>query len=216
MEITKRLIEKYHLGECTPEEQTHVEAWLLNDDFKVPALPPEIDKEEEIAKIWNALEDELFAEEKPKALPLSPKRQWISSRKGSLAIACSLLIFFCSAVYLIIYKNNAVGSFALDNLSSTMPKAIDTRNYFVSVSPKTSAEINLDTGFAHISGSLLLQPKDDMQLAFNGHPEKINLINGNTYIVIGNEDDKPFIMNKKDLLHLPPIILQQIFSQLSI
>ena len=39
MQVDHKLIEKYHLNQCTPEERNLVEEWLIDDTLDFPSLP---------------------------------------------------------------------------------------------------------------------------------------------------------------------------------
>ena len=58
MQVTPELIRKYHLGQCSPEEESAVLQWLAGDG--ADDVPSYLDKGERDAaqsRIWNGLGD---------------------------------------------------------------------------------------------------------------------------------------------------------------
>ncbi|SEI38786.1 FecR family protein [Dyadobacter sp. SG02] len=58
MQVTPELIQKYHLGQCSPEEKHAVLQWLAGDGAgEVPSYLQGKDRKAVQARIWNALSD---------------------------------------------------------------------------------------------------------------------------------------------------------------
>lgn len=83
----KQLLEKYHQGNCTPDELALLESWYmqLNEDVREPLSEPELDEARQ--KVWAALDAE--------TAPGKTYKMW-----PKLAAAASILLFLSFGAYL--------------------------------------------------------------------------------------------------------------------
>jgi hypothetical protein len=208
MKISKALIEKYHNGTCTKAEVEFVEAWLLHDEFDEEELPISIDKTADGKKIWQNIVSEI---DKPQ------KQQ--NKLKLIAKIAASVLIVLTAGLsyYFLFAQQGEKQLVVFNNNSRTELKNIDHNSCFITMAPKSTGKIDLKAGLFNFCGNLLLSPKNDIEISFNGK-EKVKLKNGQTYIILSNEcpSGNPIIVNEKDILNLPPLIQRQLVSQFSI
>ncbi|UZJ64937.1 hypothetical protein OKW96_01035 [Sphingobacterium sp. KU25419] len=89
MQVDHKLIEKYHLNQCTPEERNLVEEWLIDDTLDFPSLPiSQADKSHIQSEIWENISPHITES------PVIIKENLIKKRFRYIAIAASLLIIF--------------------------------------------------------------------------------------------------------------------------
>lgn len=214
MEIDKELIEKYHLGNCTPEEEALVNAWLALDEFDNSQLPNELHKTTDKQEIWSEISS--FIEEKQIS---KPKISNHPIRLISKIAASLFLILTASLTYS--YLNTQKEQqrlFAFDNSKGNQIKHIDSGNYSIVMAPKSNGKIDLNNSLIDFCGSILLSPKKDIVLTLQGYHDKIKLKTGQTYIVLSNTcpSSKPIVVNEKDIVHLPPVLQKHLMTHFSI
>ena len=97
-------------------------------------------------------------------------------------------------------------------------RQVEASAYHISVGPRTSARIDNVGGIIELSGSLLIQPKKDITLKFEGTHEEIRFKAGQTYIILKGADgnDKVIIVNEKNIMDLPPLLQKQISNEFKI
>lgn len=217
MKISPELIEKYHRNECSAEESEAVETWLFSGESdEALQLPMGEDKAEHKAVLWNEIEKVL-----PSALPtpISTKNAFYKNPFWSGAIAATLVIAILSVTgyYLTAVKTSDT-PLVVNNSSSMHVKHVDASAYQISVGTNTSTKINNTTGVIDLSGSLLISPKEDMELTFQGSSEKMIFKAGQTYILLKGEDgvDKIIVVNEKNIMDLPPVLQKQIINEFKI
>lgn len=216
MNISNELLEKYHLNTCSAEERKMVEEWLFNTDVD------ELDTVN-LADDKNILKQEMWREIEmvmPQTAQPIPKRShtyfiW----KG--AIAASLFIAIAGAIsYLVIAnKTTAQNDFlALNNSSAIHVKHIDAKGYDVAIGPNTFARINNSDGMIDLTGSILISPKKDIDLVFEGTTKKVTLLKGQTYIILKNKTGLKsiIVISERNLMDLPPVMQKQLSAQFDI
>lgn len=218
MKISKQLIEKYHRNECSTEESEAVEAWVFSGESnEALQLPLGEDKAQHKAALWDEIE-KILPEES--AAPTSTKRLFYKNPFWSGAIAATLFIAVLGATgyYLSTVKSARDMPLIVNNSSSMHVKHIDASAYQISVGTNTSTKINNTTGVIDLSGSLLISPKEDMELIFEGSSEKMIFKAGQTYIILKGENgiDKVIVVNEKNIMDLPPVLQKQIINEFQI
>lgn len=229
MNISKDLIEKYHRNECNTEERDAVEAWLFSSHTDEGLqLPLGESKAAHKAYIWAGIEEilpkenpivmsSLAAPEKEMALPAAGKSSpnfWMG------AVAASLVIGLAGLGVVQLQRNNQQRNEALvsvNNTSTINVHHLEVDDYALSVGRSTSAKIDNLTGVVNLAGSILISPKKDVTLSFEGSPEKITLKKDQTYIILkGKEGKDKIIVSEKNLMDLPPILQKQIINEFNI
>ncbi|MNL38312.1 hypothetical protein D3C87_1605150 [compost metagenome] len=97
-------------------------------------------------------------------------------------------------------------------------RQVEASAYNISLGPNTSAKIDNNSGIVNLSGSLLISPKKDITLQFEGSEDNMVFKAGQTYIVLKGEDgnDKVIIINEKNIMDLPPVLQKQIINEFKI
>lgn len=216
MSISQEIIEKYHLNICTPEERKQVEEWLFNsetdilDEFTSP-----LDKNKLKTEIW--AEIERFLPEDKKALKIRNNSyfMWKGAIAASFFIAIVTAILFC---FFSAESKHLITSVSLTNSSTVDIKHVNAKDYDISVGPNTIANINNLSGVIDLSGSILISPKENVDLIFKGTKKKVTLKSGQTYIILkdGGDANGIIVVSERNLLDLPPALQKQITTQFDI
>ncbi|WP_316826321.1 hypothetical protein [Pedobacter miscanthi] len=216
MNISNELLEKYHLNTCTAEERSMVEEWLFNtdvDDLDTTMLTR--DKNSLKHEMWQEIETTL-----PKAVKPLPKRSHVYFMwKG--AIAASVFIALAVTVIYFLFSNRSTTQtefLELNNPSALHVKHIDATGYNVSLGPNTIAKINNNDGMIDLTGSILISPKKDINLIFEGTDKKVTLLKGQTYIILKNKTGVKsiIVISERNLMDLPPVMQKQLSTQFDI
>ncbi|HWV29110.1 MAG TPA: hypothetical protein VN038_05635 [Dyadobacter sp.] len=225
MKISKELIEKYHHGHCTDEEKAAVEDWLLNDDTEETmewGLPKE--KTALQSEMWN----EIAAILPSSAEAATPKIERTTIRSlWKPAVAASLLALLGSVAYSLKYESATQKVISLDNISGTENKALHEKDFTLSIAPKSNVAINSKTGIMDFCGAVLINPKQDIELTFQGtcanpaqNREKVSLKKGQNYIALnygGNaHTGEVIVVEEGAMVSLPPLVLKQLMHQFNI
>lgn len=218
MKVSKELIEKYHSGQCSPEESDMVENWLLDDETELETTLPEGLKKEDLkAEMWHEIASSLPSADK-KIINFHKHRLFLSAA----ASAAVLLL-----VSLFVFKQHTRQTIAsAANTPAPANKEINSLDYTISLAPESNASIDSESGLIDFCGAILISPKKDVRLSFNdvcddsrGNTEKINFKKGETYIALNyrnNRDSALIVMDEKLLMGLPPMVKRQIMDQFNI
>jgi len=218
MKISKDLIERYHRQECTEEEAEAVEAWLFSSDTdEALQLPLGMDKGEHKSAIWSEISKTLPNETES----VAQKSSAFISPFWSGAVAASLIAGIIGlAGYQFMNSPKApVRQFVMvNNTSSINVRPVESSGYNISIGTNTSARIDNLTGVVDLTGSMLICPKKDIELSFEGSSEKMMFKGGQTYIILKGKDgkDKVIIVSEKNIMDLPPVIQKQIINEFNI
>ncbi len=216
MKVNADLLEKYHNNLCTPQERAAVEDWLMNSE--VDDLEFHSEKDKSIAKeaIWDEIRASLPAEEVHNIKPIKSSTYYMW--KG--AVAATLLIGVLGSVfyYFVTNQEHDVNFVAFHNKSSLKVNHISSREYNLAIAPETFAEVNEHSGIIELSGSILISPKKDIELNFDGEKEIVKLKKGQSYIILNNKGGKQglIVVNEKNLIHLPPVMQKKLISKFGI
>ena len=218
MKIDRDLIDRYHRGACSPKERAAVEDWLFSaESDEVLELPEGESKDLHKAEIWRGIEAVLPEEES--RLPL--KGTGGTDRFWTGAIAASLLAGILSVgAYLTIGngEDHVQPLVSVHNDSATQVRRVEYSGYDLSVGRNTSATIDNQTGDAELSGSLLISPKHDLELRFEGSREPVTFSSGKTYVILKNAGDQGsvLIVTENNMMDLPPVLQKQIINEFDI
>jgi hypothetical protein len=243
MKIDKELLEKYHRNQCTAEESDAVEEWLFSEDSEeVLQLPAtelksvhKLEMWDEIAKILPAATLGTSGHQTPPAIDntsaelntfsaqpklLRPAKRTLKMAFWSGAIAASLVT---GILVTAVYRFNAKPASATEvvDVNNTSPEKVrhfTSSGYTIAIGTNTSARIDNLTGVVDLSGSILISPKKDVKLSFDGSAEKVLFKKGQTYILLKGKDgkDKILIVDRKNLMDLPPVLQKQITHEFNI
>ncbi|WP_316820497.1 hypothetical protein [Pedobacter gandavensis] len=229
MNINQDLIEKYHRNHCSTEEREAVEEWLFsNHTDEGLQLPLGESKAAHKADIWAGIEEILPKEEQtpihqsiehlnPTTVPLSRKSNrgfWMG------AVAATVVIGLSGLGMVQLQRNNQQKDPALvsvNNTSTINVHHLEVNDYTLAVGTSTSAKIDNMSGVVDLAGSILISPKKDITLSFEGSPEKITFKKDQTYIILkGKEGKDKIIVSEKNLMDLPPVLQKQIINEFNI
>jgi hypothetical protein len=219
MKISNELIEKYHHNECTQEEIDLIESWLFSGESdEALQLPLGEDKAAHKSGMWMEIEKILPAEN---IAPAAQKKHFLHSSFWSGAIAASLVIVVMAIAFYTLYRPKSIEEppfVMVNNTSAIEIRHIESNGYHISVGTNTSTKINNETGIVDLTGSLLIRPKKDIQLSFQGIKDKMVFKAGQTYIILKGDDgnDKIIVVNEKNIMDLPPMLQKQIINEFQI
>lgn len=211
MKVDQKLIEKYHLNQCTPEERILVEEWLIDDNLDFPPLSlPQIDKSRIQSQIWENIAPNII---EPIAIKADNKRKKLLRY---ITVAASLLILFG----FFICKNNLdkeISYAIFDNSTSPNSKYFQKNSYELILGKHATAKINLETGEFFSGGTMVIIPKKDFEFNFIGTRQKKELKNGETYFILNSKNTgKQIILSQSELTFLAPTIQNQLKLQFNI
>lgn len=218
MKIDRDLIDRYHRGACSPEEREAVEHWLFSEESdEVLELPEGESKDRHKAEMWQEIAG-ILPEEAP-GLPL--KSTGGTDRFWTGAIAASLLagVMIAAAFFMTDDgKRHALPLVSVHNDSATQVRRMEYSGYDLSVGRNTSATIDNLTGDTDLSGSLLISPKQDLELRFEGSSEPVTFSSGKTYVILKNASDQGgvLIVTENNMMDLPPVLQKQIINEFDI
>ncbi|MET7253941.1 hypothetical protein [Dyadobacter fermentans] len=225
MKISKELIEKYHHGRCTDEEKAAVEGWLLNDDAEETMewrLP------EEKTALQSEMWDEIAAMLPSSAETPVPKVERAIMRSlWKPAVAACLLAVLGSVAYSLKHESASQKVIFLNNSSGTENKALHQKEFTLSIAPKSNVAINSKTGIMDFCGAVLINPKEDIELTFQGtcanpalNREKVSLKKGQNYIALNYgsnaQTGEVIVVEEGAMASLPPLVLKQLMHQFNI
>ncbi|MCD0488397.1 hypothetical protein LPB86_09155 [Pedobacter sp. MC2016-14] len=211
MKIDKELLEKYHAQQCTAEEAEAVETWLYaSDSEEMLQLPISESKVAHKMEMWQEITTVLP--------PVAKQNNYKAFFTG--AIAASLVLTMLATV---IYQSvSSAGPdqelVEINNTSLEKILHLNSNGYTIAVGTNTSGKIDNNTGIVDLSGSILISPKKDIQLSFEGTSKKFLFKKGQTYILLKGKDgkDKILIVDTKNLMDLPPVLQKQIINEFDI
>lgn len=218
MAINQELLERYHSNLCTPEERKLVEEWLFSAEVDdLAPLPPAINKSDLKRSIWEGIDADFIKE--PASTTLKTRSNTYFMFKG--AIAASLFIALIGTVGYWLTRGTSFYEkdfISLNNASTQEVKHINSNGYSVAIGPNTVAKINNVAGVIDLSGSLLISPKKDVDLLFEGTKKKVTLKKGQTYIILKNKAGAEgiIVVSERNLMDLPPVMQKQITTQFDI
>lgn len=216
MKVDANLLEKYHSNLCTPEERAAVEDWLLSSEVDELEFHSEKDKSLIKQSIWEDVSSAILAKETPKLKTLKPASYYMW--KG--AIAATLFIAALGSAFYYFTRNNekAVEFVAFHNRSALKVNHISSKEYSLAIGTETFAEINEHSGVIDLTGSILISPKKDMELKFDGAESKISLKKGQSYIILNSKSGNHglIVVNERNLISLPPVIQKKLIQEFDI
>lgn len=193
MKVDKELIERYHKQECTPEEMLAVEQWLLSDT-----------SDDELPGDLHLLEQEMWKD-------IAPPKKRFAFMPVAAAAAVLLAMVFTGLRF---FHHLDVERPVAVNNQSVHIKYISAADYNMSVAPNSTAMLNRELGTMYFTGSLMLKPKEDMQLSLDNGRQKLDFKAGQTYILVNNGE--VVVVNERNLMDMPPVLQQRISAEFKI
>lgn len=223
MIVSKELIEKYHSGQCTPDERKAVEVWLFDDestpDEPILPLPAGESKSSIQDDMWQEISSVLPQRHGSRVLPFFAPF-WRQA-------AAVLLLSLIGAAFYFNRRDTNNDVIVVSNTSDTANKDVYESAYSLSIGPKSNVEIDNETGRIEFCGTMMINPKRDIELTIQGtcvHPdkasEKIILKKGENYIALhyGNAPyaNEVIILPQGSLNGLPPLMQRNLMMQFNI
>ncbi|MCE7060707.1 hypothetical protein [Dyadobacter sp. CY343] len=220
MRVSKELIERYHAGLCTQEEQLAVEEWLLSDEpDELFVLPEGKEKRGLRAEMWEEIAD-VFPEKK------SYQHIFFHSFWRQAA-AVVLLGITGVLLYNVNNKQVTADIIIINNESTSINKDLQAGNFHVSLAPKSNIEIDSNTGRIDFCGAMMINPKMDVEYTIQGtcpdqmeQSGKMKLKKGLNYIALNyagpGKDPELLVLEEKSLMGLPPLMKRQLMHQFDI
>lgn len=225
MKISKELIEKYHHGRCTDKEKAAVEEWLLSDDADetMEWNSPE-EKAALQSEMWNEIATVLPSSQET---PVPKVGHAIMRSLWKLVVAACLLAALGSVLYNRKHESATREVIALNNSSGTENKDLHEKQFTLSIAPKSNVALDSKTGIMDFCGAVLINPKEDIELTFQGtcanptqNREKVSLKKGQNYIALnygGNaQTGEVIVVEEGAMVSLPPLVLKQLMQQFNI
>jgi len=215
MKVNADLIEKYHHNLCTPEERKVVEDWLMSSEVDELEFHTEKDKQLVKEDIWKSIATVVPNEVTPKQTSLHPASYYMW--KG--AVAATLFIVLLGSIFYYFNRGSETVEFvAFHNKSALKVNHISSKEYSLAIGPETSAEINEQNGVIDLTGSILISPKRDIELKFDGSVNTVSLKKGQTYIILNSKSGNHglIVVNEKNLINLPPLIQKKLIQEFDI
>ncbi|WP_313155023.1 hypothetical protein [Sphingobacterium multivorum] len=210
MNIDQKLIEKYHLGQCSPTERLLVEQWLLDDTFETKPLPISTAQK-------NKLESDIWADintyiEKSETLVQIRSKKYPLKYVG---IAASLLVLLGFGFHQFNNMQEKTDA-TFDNRTNASLKYINQDNYKIVLGKNATAQINTDTGEIKTTGNMLFIPKKNIAFSLSGDKKK-ELKTGETYFVLQpQKNGNQVIIAKSELTFLAPTLQHELKLQFNI
>ncbi|MGN7887561.1 hypothetical protein [Dyadobacter sp. 22481] len=225
MKISKELIEKYHHGRCTDEENAAVEEWLLSDgaDETMEWTLPE-EKAVLQSEMWNEISSVLPSSQET---PAPRVKHGLTRLLWKPAVAACLLAILGSVLYSRKHESVTREVIALNNSSGTENRDLHEKDFTLSIAPKSNVALNSKTGIMDFCGAVLISPNEDIELIFQGtcanpaqNREKVSLKKGQNYIALnygGNaKTGEVIVVEEGAMVSLPPLVLKQLMHQFNI
>lgn len=233
MKITKELLERYALGQCTELEATAVNLWLESPSL---SLDDDDDDELEVYIADDATEDSLIelelwqeisahmqesatkshtAERSENNLVFRPTKSNDPTIKFAalIAIAASLMIILGMGWWF--YPTTADKEHFFN--ASNSDKAVmlwEEDSFEFTLSKNSSASINLQSGNMAVSGDVLFSPKKDFKLYDKHNNTSLDFRQGEVYFISTDPDTSELVVySKSQLEYLPPILRKHIRKQ---
>lgn len=180
MEITKELLEKYHLGRCTLEEEKAVESWLANDIVETD-FPSEMgDGVQRENHIWESISDNLGLEETEE---IETQQRGLVYMLPRVAAAVVFLVGIGSSVWFF-SKNNTDKISKVTSVETkyvTVRTAKGEKKEFV-LPDGTRINLNGDSELRHFER---ITSKDTLRLVY---------LNGEAFFNVIKDPQKPFVV----------------------
>lgn len=237
MHITPELLERYHLGQCTPEEKQAVQAWLefegfdderleaqpsapnrLNDDFQVMSASTRMitnAPEEHYAPVSNA--DEATRLAIWRGVSDFMKGHTRKSSPGGSFWNPGYKLAFAATFLLLISAITTVSFMKKHAITVQSGARLQKVNFVVERSSGTRALIHPSR--IDFCGLMRIRAQEDVQLVLNStcsdgqDSETVGLRKGETYLAFNHDffkENELLVVNMRALEDLPPLMRRQL------
>ncbi len=219
MKITKELLERYELGQCTDQEQAFVSDWLANDLLdEVEFNTDDVDVVEEThvkQAIWSDIASHIDQKNpSEKVVPAKKSKTLLLWGNPWMQSAAASLLFMGIAWF--VYQSPSdvdYRSFSANNIHQKVMQWQEEK-FDVSLSKNSSASIDFRSGNMAISGDILFTPKKNLILYDASNRAPIDFKEGEIYYISTDPDTSELmVFAKSDMEYLPPIIQKHIRKQ---
>lgn len=223
MHISKELLEKYHDGTCSADEQKAVEDWLFNDaaDENLTLRAGE-DKLALQNEMWNNIASILPEKQENIQSKALVKPLWMR-----IAASVALFVTVGSGWYFLGKTADPQHIIVMNNTSATVNKDVHSSDFTILVGPKSNVEINNETGVIDFCGAMLINPKADLEFTIQGtcanptdNIEKVSLKKGLKYVALNYSvnatSNEVIILEEGSMMSLPPLVMKQLLHQFNI
>ncbi|WP_437921250.1 hypothetical protein [Sphingobacterium sp. LRF_L2] len=223
MNVSKELILKYHLGECTAQEKALVEEWLFSDEGNTDTiLPLDADQKENLkTEIWTAIKEETILQEVIPRIPKKERAQRIIFI-SKVAVACLLVI----AGAWLGYRQYTPRIQFEGQFDQTLTPVETQQDISLVLGEGSRATFDDKQELLDFCGIVKLKANKRMKLFLatgceDGSKNTRTLLvdAGETYFALdlSNKNDADFFVMREDHLNeLPPLILNSIRAQFGI
>lgn len=173
MKVTKEIIERYHQGLCSPEEQHIVEQWLESDELEM-SFPENSDLLAMENRGWRKISDRYHIAVQPEPTPVILRNNRIIWQ----LVACVILLLGVTTFYYLKNNEQAAGKAAL---AYKVVKTQKGEKLHVTLSDGTVVWLN--------SESVLRFPEN-----FKGKLRELEF-SGEAYFSVAKNPSKPFIIH---------------------
>lgn len=215
MNISEALIEKYHKGLCSPEEELAIENWLENGDEDTFEFPHEVSVKDIKAEVWTQLHDEVVS--RPARLR---SRIWKFSSAAAAVVAITTGLLYLKNQPAEIGKETEI--VAVHQTGHTP----QTEALQIEFGSESGAVYSQEKQTLDFFGVVKITPKKNMKLSFtslcDGNRETVRDIDvkgGTTYFAmdVKHQNSSELVIMDKDLVgELPPILQNSLIAQFGI
>ena len=209
MKISKQLLQRYELGQCSPEEEDVVRQWLDSENWEEEAFDDKHVPDGVRTELWNNIAPHI---DQPKEFIARPRR-WQSLQRW-LSIA-ALLVLAIGLTWHFFSKNQ--GDHIVLNNTEVGVRWMCEDSFDLALRENSSVNINLRSDNLMLTGSMMLKPKRNLVLHDQQNDMSFDFKKGEVYFISRDPDtSRLIIFRQSEILFLPPIIQRQLKQQFHI
>lgn len=213
MKISKELLQRYQLGQCSPEEEHAVRVWLESESWEGQEFESSLVEDQIGEELWQTIAPGDKRIGKSFDIPNKLNRGWRATRIWTTVAA--LLVLSLGLTWHFHAKNKDY-SFELNNTQSGL-KWMRKSCFDLALSENSSTNINMKSGLLMLSGEMMLKPKCDLVLSDRQNNISFDFKEGEVYFVSRDPDtNKLIVLRQAEIFFLPPIIQRQLKKQFHI
>lgn len=212
MKISKELLQRYELGQCSPEEEHVVRQWLDSNDWEDDSYE-DIQVNDEVGKdMWSNITSHIEHTVEP-SIPLIQKRRGTNTLRWLSAAALLALFLGLSCFF---YSRSQDHQIELTNMREGL-MWMRKDCFDLALQENSSIKINLRSDNILLSGSMFLKPKCNLSLYDRENKMSFDFIEGETYYIAKDPDtNKLVVFRQSEILFLPPILQRHLKRQFPI
>ncbi len=209
MKISKQLLQRYELGQCSPEEEHIVCQWLDSESWEEEAFDDTHVKDGVGTELWNNIAPHV---DQPKEF-IVPQRRWQPAQRW-LSVA-ALLILTLGLTWQF-YSKNQDDHVELNNTEAGL-KWIREDSFDLALRENSFVNNDLRSDNLLLSGGMMLKPKRNLVLHDRENDMSFDFKEGEVYFISRDPDtSRLIILRQSEILFLPPIIQRQLKQQFHI